>query len=82
MSAALNLLSFGLVVINNEPGGHMAYSARVNYKTGNNFCVKYLFIELIIAEKVTGDLFSCRHVPGTVNIMEFLLLDLCVKVFR
>jgi hypothetical protein len=81
-SAALNLLSFGLIVISNGPGRHMAYSVRFSYKTANNFCVKYFFIELIIAEKVTGDLFSCRHVPGTVTVLESLLLDLCVKVFR
>ena len=82
MSATLNLLSFGLVVISNEPGRHMAYSVRVNYKTANNFCVKYFCLELIIAEKVTGGLFSCRHVPGTVTVLESFLLDLCVKVFH
>jgi hypothetical protein len=81
MSATLNLLSFDLVVISNECGKHMAFSVRVNYKTANNFCVKHFFLELIIAEKVTGDLFSCRHVPGTVTVLESLLLDLCVKVF-
>ena len=75
MSAALNLLSFGSVVISTEPCRHMAYSVRVNYKTANNFCVKYFFIELIVAKKVTGDLFSCRHVLGRVTLLESVLLD-------
>ena len=75
MSAALNLLSFGLVVISNEPGRLMAYSARMNYKTANDFCVKYIFIELIIAAKVTGVLFSCACQSNLAGILttEFML---------
>ena len=82
MSAVLNLLSFGLVVVSNEPGRHIAYSVRMNYKTANDFCVKHIFKKLIIAAKVTGVLFSCRHVPAKVTLLEYLLLDLCLKVFR
>ena len=60
----------------------MEFSVRVNYKTANNFCVKYFFIELIFAEKVTGDLFSFRHMLDKLALLESLLLDLCEKLFR
>jgi hypothetical protein len=82
MSAALNILSFGLVVISSEPDRHTPYSVRMTYKTAKNFCVKYSFIEVMIAEKVTGDLFSFRHVPGDVTLVESLILNLCVTILR